>query len=93
MGGRAYYVGYENNLNGNTIRIDHGVINDAAVESVYIHLKGFNIRQGEFVKKGQIIGFMGSTGHSTGPHLHMSIYEVKKGNDVNPFNYIDKTKY
>lgn len=91
--GTAYYVGYENNLNGNTIRINHGNINGIHVESVYIHLQGFNIKSGQNVTQGQVIGFMGSTGHSTGSHLHMSVYEGKRGNHVNPFKYIDKTKY
>lgn len=91
--GLAYYVGWENNLNGNTIRINHGIINGQKVESVYIHLKGFNIWQGQKVTQGQVIGFMGSTGHSTGPHLHMSIYEGARGNHVNPLKYIDKSKY
>ena len=91
--GKAYYVGYENQLNGNTIRIDHGLINGIKVESVYIHLQCFNIKSGDTVKQGQVIGFMGSTGNSTGPHLHFSIYENKRGNDVNPFKYIDKSKY
>ncbi|MBR1775721.1 M23 family metallopeptidase [bacterium] len=91
--GHVYYVGYENNYNGNTIRIDHGIVNGVKVESVYIHLQGFNVSRGHDVKQGQVIGFMGSTGNSTGPHLHVSIYEGKRGNDVNPFKYIDKSKY
>ena len=91
--GKVYYAGYESQWNGNTIRINHGFINGIKVESVYIHLQGFNIKSGDTVKQGQIIGFMGSTGNSTGPHLHFSIYENKRGNDVNPFKYIDKSKY
>lgn len=91
--GTAYYVGYENKWNGNTIRINHGLVNGVNVESVYIHLQGFNIRQGAKVTQGQVIGFMGSTGSSTGPHLHLSIYEGKRGNDVNPFKYVDRSKY
>ena len=91
--GKAYFAGYENKLNGNTVRIDHGLVNGIKVESVYIHLKSVNIKSGEFIKQGQVIGFMGSTGNSTGSHLHFSIYENKRGNDVNPFKYIDRTKY
>ena len=55
-------------------------------KTAYAHLKGYarNIRPGKAVKQGQIIGYIGSTGVSTGPHLH---YEVlKKGRQVNPLS-------
>ena len=55
-------------------------------KTAYAHLKSYarNIRPGKTVKQGQIIGYIGSTGVSTGPHLH---YEVlKKGRQVNPLS-------
>lgn len=66
---------------GNTIRIDHGF----GYETVYAHLHEFNIQTGRKVVRGELIGAVGNTGKSTGPHLH---YEVHvKGRHVNPINY------
>lgn len=62
---------------GNHIIINHG----HGYTTLYGHLSRFNIRPGETVKRGQLIGFVGNTGRSTGPHLH---YEVRKNN--NPLN-------
>jgi len=67
---------------GNLIVMTH---NDG-YETWYAHLKGFNSVQNQEVKKGDIIGYVGNTGLSTGPHLH---YEVKlNGKHVNPLNYL-----
>lgn len=54
---------------GNSMYIDHG----NGVISLYFHLDRFEVFQGDIVKRGQIIGRAGSTGRSTGPHLHLSI--------------------
>ncbi len=54
---------------GNTIVLDHGL----GVYTVYMHLSGFNITSGDAVLKGGIIGFVGSSGRSTGPHLHFGV--------------------
>ncbi len=67
---------------GYMVEMDHG----AGFTTRYAHLKGFNVTQGETVKKGDVIGFVGSTGKSTGPHLH---YEVRlNGEPLNPINLI-----
>lgn len=67
---------------GNLIIITHA----DGYETWYAHLNGFNIDKNEQVKKGDIIGYVGNTGFSTGPHLH---YEVKQnGKNLNPINYI-----
>ncbi len=66
---------------GNHIIIDHGF----GYETIYAHLDRFNIREGQKIKRGDIIGFVGSTGLSTAPHLH---YEVKiNGRNVDPAMY------
>jgi len=66
---------------GNKIVIDHGF----GYKTMYAHVQSFKVRAGETVKRGQVIGTLGSTGKSTSPHLH---YEVWKNNTpVNPINY------
>ncbi len=68
---------------GNLIIITH----TEGYETWYAHLKGFNVKTNQEIKKGDIIGYVGTTGLSTGPHLH---YEVKKnGKHVNPLSYLE----
>jgi murein DD-endopeptidase MepM/ murein hydrolase activator NlpD len=55
-------------------------------QTLYAHLSEFNIRQGQYVAQGQVIGKMGSTGRSTGPHLHFSIY--RNNVPVDPLIYL-----
>jgi murein DD-endopeptidase MepM/ murein hydrolase activator NlpD len=57
-------------VHGNTIGIDHG----QSVVSIFLHLKDIYVQEGDFVKAGQPIGTVGSTGASTGPHLHWGLY-------------------
>ncbi|MBP9793192.1 MAG: peptidoglycan DD-metalloendopeptidase family protein [Flavobacterium sp.] len=66
---------------GNHIVISHGF----GYETLYAHLSRYNCRPGKHVKRGDVIGFVGSTGRSQAPHLH---YEVHKGGSVvNPINF------
>ncbi len=66
---------------GNKIIVDHGF----GYQTLYAHLSGFNVREGQEVKRGDVIGYVGNSGLSTGPHLH---YEVlKNGKRINPINY------
>jgi len=66
---------------GKRIIIDHGF----GYKTLYGHLNGFNVKKGQEVKRGDVIGFVGSSGTSTAPHLH---YEVLKNNKkVNPVHY------
>ena len=66
---------------GNLIVIKHGY----GYQTNYAHLSGYNVRVGQKVKRGDIIGYVGSTGKSTGPHLH---YEVEfHGKKINPVNF------
>lgn len=66
---------------GNTLVVDHGM----GLYSIYMHLSKFNVSAGDKVDKGKVVGFIGSSGRSTGPHLHMS---VKLGGvSVNPESF------
>ena len=70
---------------GNYIQIEHG----GELQTRYAHLSGYAVSAGEQVRKGQLIGFVGSTGRSTGPHLH---YEVRvAGEAVDPRPYMVAT--
>ncbi len=66
---------------GNHVIFDHGF----GYESIYAHMDKANVRVGQKVSRGDIIGFVGNTGTSVAPHLH---YEIKlNGNNVDPVNY------
>jgi hypothetical protein len=54
---------------GNTLVLDHG----QGIYTIYMHLSGFNAAPGQPVSRGEVIGFVGSTGRSTGPHLHYGV--------------------
>ncbi|MEZ4210303.1 MAG: peptidoglycan DD-metalloendopeptidase family protein [Patescibacteria group bacterium] len=69
---------------GNHIDINHG----GGWVTRYAHLSEFKIKNGEYVQQGQLIGIMGSTGRSTGPHLHFEIRFNDK--PLNPLNYLPK---
>lgn len=66
---------------GITIEIEHGF----GYQTRYAHLSKAMVRRGTKVKRGEVIGLVGSTGKSTGPHLHYEV--VNKGRKVNPVNY------
>jgi murein DD-endopeptidase MepM/ murein hydrolase activator NlpD len=70
------------NLHGHTVGIDHG----QGLESMYLHLSKFAVAEGATVQKGDVIGYVGSTGRSTAPHLHWTIYV--NGVPVNPLDWI-----
>ena len=80
-------AGWHNGGYGNLIKIDHG----RGIETRYAHLSSIAIRPGQRVKRGDLIGRMGSTGRSTGSHLH---YEVRiDGRAVNPIPFMRSTDY
>lgn len=66
---------------GKHIRIDHGY----GYTTVYAHLNDYNVRSGQKVKRGEIIGFVGNTGRSRGPHLHYEVW--LNGDKLNPVNF------
>jgi murein DD-endopeptidase MepM/ murein hydrolase activator NlpD len=79
--GTVVFVGREGSL-GMTVRIKH----DSLYESTYGHLKKAAVKKGQRVDQGDVIGYMGNSGRSTGPHLHYAI--EKNGKNVNPFPYM-----
>ncbi len=66
---------------GNHIVLRHGY----GYETLYAHLSKYNVKPGKRVKRGDIIGFVGSTGRSEAPHLHYEVH--KNGKPVNPLNF------
>lgn len=66
---------------GKSIVINHGF----GYKTRYAHLSKFEVKQGQKVKRGELIGLIGSTGKSTGPHLHYEV--IKDGVKVNPIGY------
>jgi len=70
------------NIHGGTVGIDHG----QGLESMYLHLSRFAVAEGAAVKKGDVIGYSGSTGRSNAPHLHWSLYA--NGVPVNPLRWV-----
>jgi murein DD-endopeptidase MepM/ murein hydrolase activator NlpD len=89
--GRVTTAGNTGNGFGNHVEINHGY----GYETLYGHMFRIKVRSGQVVKRGEVIGWVGSTGKSTGPHLH---YEVHKGgrsldpiyffyNDLTPEQY------
>lgn len=67
---------------GNQVVVDIG----GGLSGMYGHLQRFSVQQGQRVRKGQVIGYVGSTGLSTGPHLHFETWY--KGKPVNPDKYL-----
>ena len=79
-------VGYEKdgyNVHGNAIVLDHG----HALTSIYMHLSKIDVKEGDWVTKGQKIGEVGHTGISSGPHLHWGTYLY--GISVDPELFVD----
>lgn len=70
------------NTAGNYVSINH----QDGYSSIYMHMTHYVVGAGEYVKAGQLIGYVGSTGRSTGPHLHFGI--SYKGEYVNPIDYL-----
>lgn len=83
--GRVIQTTY-NSSAGNKLVLSHGKHGSKIVTSSYHHLQGFNARVGQTIEKGQVIGFIGTTGGSTGCHLHFEIHE--NGTPVNPVGYL-----
>ena len=70
---------------GNRIIIDHGIHDGVSVATISNHLSGYAVSAGASVKRGQIVGYVGTTGWSTGCHLHYTV--LQNGTPVNPQNW------
>ena len=66
---------------GQHIEIDHGY----GYRTIYAHLSKYNVKRGQNVSRGDLIGFVGNTGRSVGPHLHYEVH--KNGRPINPINF------
>jgi murein DD-endopeptidase MepM/ murein hydrolase activator NlpD len=69
-------------LRGGTVALDHG----QGLQSMYLHLSKFAVAEGASVRRGDVVGYVGSTGRSTAPHLHWAIYANEV--PVNPAQWI-----
>ena len=69
-------------LRGGTVAIDHG----QGLQSIYLHMSKFEAHEGQHVKAGDVVGYVGSTGRSTGPHLHWTLYA--NGEAINPLQWV-----
>ena len=81
LDGRIAETGF-NRIFGNYVIITH----DRGYQSLYGHLSAVYVKRGQYVTQGAVVGAVGNTGYSTGPHLHLSIY--KNGNLINPFSVL-----
>lgn len=85
--GRVALVGRESQgfkIHGNCVGVDHG----QGVSSIFLHLSRINVKEGDFVQAGQVIGAVGATGAVTGPHLHWGLYV--NGLSVDPVPWRDR---
>ncbi|MFW6214569.1 MAG: peptidoglycan DD-metalloendopeptidase family protein [Alkalispirochaetaceae bacterium] len=80
--GRVVHIESQIGNYGKFVIIRH----DGGFQTLYGHLDSFDVRPGQFVYQGDVIGRMGNTGRSTGPHLHFSV--IRNGRFVNPLNYL-----
>lgn len=83
--GQVIYAGWRGGY-GKVVMINHGERNGVNLVTLYGHLSGWAVGPGDAVGKGQVIGYEGSTGFSTGPHVHFEIRE--NGSPVDPYRYL-----
>lgn len=77
---KYYNAGY-----GNRLLIDHGRVNGSYITTAYNHAIRYTVGVGQYVSKGQTIGYVGTTGYSTGCHLHLMAW--KNGSMINPMSW------
>lgn len=77
-------MGY-NGGSGNNVHVDNGKVGGVNLQTAYMHMNTIEVKVGQHVRKGQRIGTVGSTGLSTAPHLHFSVYENGVNSDPAPW--------
>jgi len=85
--GVVVYAGWNDWGYGNLVVIDHGETPTGSWQSLYAHLNSVNVVCGQNVGQGELIGLLGSTGNSTGPHLHLELMNSVYGK-VDPLNFL-----
>jgi len=85
MDGRVTLVSFDRTY-GNYIIMTHS----GGFQTMYAHLHSFAAKQGDYVSQGALIGTVGSTGYSTGPHLHFAVF--KNGRAVNPLDFLNPSR-
>lgn len=73
-------------LSGNTVVVDHGW----GLSTIYAHMDRIDVREGEMMERGQVLGTVGDTGRATGPHLHFGVFI--RGTKVDPLELLEATK-
>lgn len=79
--GRVIEANYEKRGLGYHVIVDHGY----GYQTVYGHMSKINVKKGQKINRGDVLGYVGNTGTSTGPHLHYEV--VKNGSKINPINF------
>ena len=83
--GKVIYTGWYGGY-GKVVILEHGIVNGKPVTTLYAHMSKIAVANGTKVQRGQVIGYEGTTGYSTGPHCH---FEVRvNGQPNNPLSYI-----
>ena len=83
--GKVIYSGWYGGY-GKVVILEHGIINGKPITTLYAHMNSIAVTNGQRVSKGQLFGYEGTTGYSTGPHCH---FEVRvNGQPNNPLNHI-----
>ena len=85
--GVVVYAGrnpYEGNAGAIIVIIAHG----GGLSTLYAHMRSLSVGSNQTVRRGQTIGYMGSTGYSTGTHLHFEVWSGGDWNPVNPYAYL-----
>ena len=77
---------YYDEVYGNRLYLSVGTVNGANLTLVYNHLSSYNVSEGAHVGRGDVVGYVGSTGWSTGCHLHFTV--LRNGEPVDPMNYL-----
>ncbi len=82
--GVVTYAGYDGAY-GYMVHVDHGTVDGRRLETWYAHQPGLDVSVGQQVSRGEVIGRIGNTGYSTGPHAHVELHVDGQATDIMPF--------